>query len=788
MEELSFVGKSVPRKDGAEKVTGRALYTVDMVLPGMLWGKILRSPYPHAKILHIDTTRAEKLPGVKAVITGKDTLGIKHGFVETPRYPPDQYPLAMDRVRYIGEEVAAIAALDEYIAEEALSLIRVDYEELPAVFDPEEAMKPEAPEIHASHPKVKEPYKNIGGKTETGWGNVEKGFSESYLVREDRFEGQLRTHCYMEPQATLASFDLSGKLNVWTSSQGPFIKRAKLATTLGLPFNNVRVLKAYVGGAYGGKIDLFSHEFCASLLSIKAKRPVKIVCTREEVFEAARHGQPILVELKTGVKKDGTLVAQQVKVINNSGAYRGSGVVVIFLCWGFAMLAYRIPNLKYEGYSVYTNNPVRAPQRGHGAPNFRFAVESQMDMIAEDLGIDPVEIRLKNARQKGEVLPNGDSVKNCGLIECIQKAAEATQFKEKYGRNKSLVEQKIRKGIGMGVSSYFSGSLIYPNTSAAIVKLNDDGTVSLITGALDIGQGAETILCQIVAEELGVLMDDIRVVAADTETTPVDIGSWISGGAYVSGNAVKIAASDARRQLFEVAAKELEANPEELIAKNREIFVKGSPGRSISFTQAVAASIAKHRGNPIIGQGHYRTMKDVPTHPSLATTKGRWSDNYAFDAQVAEVEVDMQTGQVKLVKATTAHDCGFPINPLLVEGQIDGQVSMAQGHALWEEVLMENGKTLTKSFLDYKIPCAKDMVESQYIDVITEGYQKDRPYNTKEVGEGYVSGMVAAIANAVYDATGMRIKTLPILPEKISMGLQGKRDKNGNNVLKNKRY
>ena len=774
MEELSFIGKSVPRKDGVEKATGRALYTLDMVLPGMLWGKILRSPYPHAKILHIDTTRAEKLPGVKAVITGQDTLGIKHGFVETPRYPPDQTPLAMDRVRYIGEEVAAVAAIDEYIAEEALGLIRVDYEELPAVFDPEEAMRLGAPEIHPSHPKVKEPYKNIAGKTESSWGNVEIGLAESFLVREDRFDGPPVTHCYMEPQATLASFDFSGKLNVWTSSQGPFIKRAKLATTLGLPFSNVRVLKAYVGGAYGGKVDLFSHEFCASLLSIKTQRPVKIVYTREEIFQASRHSHPLIIEFKTGVKRDGSMVAQQIKLINNCGAYRGSGVVVIFLCWGYGMITYRIPHFKYEGYSVYTNYNLRAPLRGHGAPVFRFAMESHLDMIAEDLGIGPVEIRMKNARQKGEILPNGDPVKNCGLVECIQRASEMTQFKAKYGKKEGSEGVKKKRGIGMGVSAFHSGSLIYPNTSAAIVKLNDDGTVSLLTGALDIGQGAETILSQIVAEELGVSMEDIRVVAADTETTPIDIGSWISGGAYVSGNAVKLAASDARRQLFEVAAEELEANPQDLIAKDREILVKGSPGRSISFTQAVAASISKRRGNPIMGQGHYRIMKDVPTHPSLATTKGRWTDNYSFDAQVAEVEVDWETGQVKLVKGTVAHDCGFPINPLLVEGQIDGQVSMAQGHTLWEEVWLEKGKTLTTSFLDYRIPCAKDMVENQYIDVITERYEKDRPYNVKEIGEGLVPGMVAAIANAVYDATGIRVKTLPILPEKILKGLKEK--------------
>jgi 4-hydroxybenzoyl-CoA reductase alpha subunit len=777
MEELSFIGKSIPRKDGVAKATGKALYTVDMTLPRMLWGKILRSPHPHARILNIDTTRAEALPGVKAIITGKDTLGIKHGFVDTPRYPADQYALAIDRVRHIGEEIAAVAAIDEYIAEEALNLIRVDYEELPAVFDPEEAMRPDAPEIHPTHPKVKEPYKNIGGKTESGWGDVEKGFGESYLIRDDRFEGQLRTHCYMEPQATVADFDLSGKLNVWTSSQGPFLKRAKLAGTLGLPLDNVRVLKAYVGGAYGGKVDLFSHEFCASLLAMKSRRPVKIVCTRQEIFESGRHGQPIIVELKTGVKRDGTLMAQQVKVINNSGAYRGSGVVVIFLCWGFVMLCYRIPNLRYEGYSVYTNNPVRAPQRGHGAPNLRFAVDSQMDMIAEELGIDPVEIRVKNARQKGDLLPNGDSVRDCGLIECIQKAAEATRFRAKFGRRKTEPSDRVARGIGMGISSYFSGSLVYPNTSAAIVKLNDDGTVSLMTGALDVGQGAETILSQIAAEELGVSTDDIKVVAADTETTPVDIGSWISGGAYVSGNAVKMAALDARRQLFEIAAHELEATPEDLTAKNRQIRVRDSAGRSISFAEAVAASIAKRRGNPIIGHGHYRTMKDVAAHPSLATTKGRWSENYAFDAQVAEVEVDMQTGQVKLVKATTAHDCGFPINPLMVEGQIDGQVSMAQGHALWEEVLVEKGKTLTTSFLEYKIPCAKDIVESDYIDVITETYERDVPYRTKEVGEGYVSGMVAAIANAVYDATGVRVCNLPILPEKILIGLKEKRCK-----------
>jgi 4-hydroxybenzoyl-CoA reductase subunit alpha len=771
--KLSYVGQRIPRKDGPQKVSGRAIYTGDIQLPGMLVGRILRSPLPHAKILNIDTSRAERLSGVKGVISARDTAGIKHGFVETPRYPPDQYPLATDRVRFLGEEIAAVAATDHYIAEEALSLIQVDYEPLAAVFDPEEAMQPGAPEIHASHPKVKEPLINIAGKTQSEWGDVEVGFSESDYVRQDRFESHLRTHGYLEPQITLASFEPVGKLNVWTSSMGPFIKRAKLARTLELPYSAVRVQKAYVGGAFGGKVDLFSHEFCAALLSMKTGRPVKIEASREEIFTAYRHGQPLIVEVKTGVKKDGTLVAQQFRVINNCGAYRGSGVVVIFLAWGFIMIPYRLPHLKYEGYSVFTNNPLRAPQRGHGAPQVRFAVESQLDIIAEELGLDPIEIRMKNARKPGEQLPNGDNVHNCGLRECIEQAAEHTGFQKKYSRPRSASSSNgsIRRGIGIGVSSYMSGTLIYPNSSSVVVKMNDDGSVTLLTGALDIGQGAETILCQIVAEELKIPIEEIQVIAADTETTPVDIGSWISGNAYVTGNATRVASGAVRKKLLDVAAEEMEANVKDLVIKDKSVFVAGSPERKLSYQQLVIASIQKHRGDPIIGQGHWRTMRDEPFHPSLATTKGRWTENYAFDAQVAEVEVDIETGQIRLIRALTAHDCGFPINPLLVEGQVDGQVSMALGHALMEEVLMQEGRTINPSWLEYRMPTIHEVAVSEHIDVITEQYKIDEPYRTKEVGEGLVSGILAAIANAIYDAVGVRLHSTPFTPEKILRGL-----------------
>ena len=770
---LDYVGQRIPRKDGPAKVTGRAKYTVDVRLPGILVGRILRSPHPHAKILNVDVSRANCLKGVKAIITSADTLGVKHAFVDTPRYPADEPPLAKDRVRFVGEAVAAVAATDPYIAEEALSLIKVDYEPLPAVFGVEEAMQLGAPEVHPSHPKVKEPFANIAGKTESGWGDTEAGFAQSDYVQEDRFESHLRTHGYLEPQVMVASYEPGGKLDVWTSSQGPFFKRAKLVKTLGLSFSNVRVHKAYVGGAFGGKIDLFYHEFCAALLSIKTGRPVKIEASREEIFTAYRHGEPLIIEAKTGVKNDGTLVSQQFRIINKNGAYRGTGVVVIFLAWGFIMGAYRVPNLKYEGYAVYTNNPPRTAQRGHGCPQVRFAVESQLDMIAEKLGIDPLEIRLKNARQPGEVLPNGDNVHNCGLTECIEKAAERTAFKKKYGqrRSASLSSGSIRRGIGIGVSSYITGSLIYPNSSSTVVKMNDDGSATLLTGALDIGQGAETILCQIVAEELKLPIEDIQVIAADTEITPVDIGSWISGNAYVTGNAVRMASTEVRKKLLNIAAEELEANWQDLVLKDKFVYVTGSPSLKLSYQQLIAASIQKRGGDPIAGEGHWRTVHKEPYHPSLATTKGRWSDSYAFGAQVAEVEVDVETGRARLVRAVTAHDCGFPINPTLVEGQIDGQVSMALGHAFMEEVLMEEGRTLNPSWLDYRMPTIHNTAKSEVIDVVTERYEIGRPYRTKEVGEGYVSGILAAIANAVYDAVGVRLYTTPFTPEKILQGL-----------------
>ena len=777
MSDLKLIGKSVLRKDGPDKTTGRARYTADRHLPGMLICGILRSPHPHAKIVNIDCSKAEKLPGVKSIITGKDTLGIKHGFVETPRYPPDQNILAHEVVRHVGEEIAAVAAINRNVLDEAIKLIEVQYEILPAVFDVADAMSPDCDiQIHPSHPRVKEAFCNIAGKTETQWGNIEQGFEQADLIHSDRFESHLRTHGYLEPQTTIADYSADGTLHMWISSMGPFVKRRKLAKALGLAYASVQIHKSYVGGAFGGKIDLFSHEYCVAALSIKTGRPVKFVSSREEVFAAYRHGQPLISEIKTGVKKDGTIVAQQLRMINNAGAYKGSGVVVIFLAWGFSMIPYRVENFKYEGYSIFTNNPPRAPLRGHGAPQVRFALESHMDIIAEKLQIDPIDFRLKNARVEGEELPNKDNVHHCGLQECIQKAVLKTDFKNRRNRFPKTEQPSspdpLKRGIGLGVSSYFGGSLIYPNSSGAIVKMADDGSVDLLTGAIEMGQGSETVLCQIVGEELQLGMEDIRITSADTATTPHDIGAWISGLTYVTGNAVREAAGQVREKVLQVAAEQLNEKIENLKLENKSVFVAAKPEKRISYEQVFAASVGTHRGDTILGEGHWRTMRDEPFHPSLASTKGRWSENYAFSAQVAEVEVDTETGEIKLLKATTVHDCGFPINPNLVKGQIDGQVSLALGHAFMEDVMMEKGYTLNPTWLDYRMPLIHNVADSKDVDVITESYQVGRSFRTKEVGEGLVSAILAAIANAVYDATGLRMHSTPFSPEKVLKGLK----------------
>ena len=790
MANYNVVGKGIPRVDGPAKATGKAIYTVDVELPGMLYAKILRSPYPHARILHIDTGEAERLPGVKAVITGQEFRDVRYAFVDTPRYPADEHPLAVDKARYIGDEVAAVAAESEAIAEKALSLIKVEYEILPGVFTAEEAMKQEAPMIHdeqlggtsaweqwgvaqkKASRETETRVNNLSGHTYVSFGDVEKGFREADYVREDRFTLEATAHCPMEPHAAVASYDpLEQKLDVWLSTQGIFLKRFFLSKVLKMPPSKIRVHHTFVGGAFGGKIDLFHYECCAAYLSIKTGRPVKIELEREEVFMTTRQRHPIIVKIKSGVKKDGTIVAQDIKVIADNGAYRGSGPVVIFLCHGFSFPIYNIANYRYEGFSVYTNNGIRGPQRGHGAPQIRFSIDSHIDLIARDLGLDPVDIMLKNVRHKGDVLPNGDRLDSCGLTECIEGAARAIDWQNKRRQFKPSEDNgRYRRGVGISLCSMFSGAMYYPFASAAVVTLHDDGSATLFIGAQDIGQGSYTTLSQVLAEELGISIEDIRVVAGDTDLCPIDIGSFLSGTALVTGSAVKLAAADAKRQLLEGAAGLLGTDDiDRLTTGDKKVFFKDNPEQSISFQQAIQASILKRGGNPIIGRGSYKGYPRTDRYPSLAKGKGLFTGAYGFAAQAAEVEVDTLTGKVTLLKAVTFHDCGFPLNKTIVEGQVQGCVSMGAGQALSEELVLENGQLFNPSFLTYQIPISLDTPES--VEEIVSTIEPSGPFGAKEVGEGSVAGILGAIGNAVHDAIGVRIYSLPITPEKVLRAL-----------------
>lgn len=762
MSEYSVVGKRLPRLEGISKATGEAFYADDLNLTGMLHGKILRSPVPHARILNIDASKALSLPGVKAIITGKDTLGKKYGvYTKTS----DQQCLATEKVRYIGDEVAAVAAVDEDTAQEALNLIKVDYEELPAVFDPEEAIQPGAPLIHDTG-------SNRFGRTYLDYGNVEQGFKDSYYIREDRYVTGYQSHCPMEPHIAVASWDSSGKLTIWTPNMSPFAKRLQLAKTLGITQSNIRVCKSYVGGAFGGKAELFSLDFCSSLLSKKTGKPVKIRYTREEVFTNTRLRHPTIIEIRTGVKKDGTILARDARVLVDTGAYAGTGILAVYLTCSSFFKTYRVPNLRYEGYCSYTNKPPSGPQRAHGTIQARFAEEAQLDMIANELGVDPVEIRLRNARQKGDEYPNKSVITSCGLSDCIKRTAEAAGWKEKRGKKSGVLSQgNVARGIGIACTTGLTSLNINPFTpSAAFVKFNEDGRANLLTGAPENGQGTETMLAQICAEELGLGLEDIVVTAADTDVTPHDIGSYLMALTFVSGNAVKNAASDAKKQLLEIASGMLEAPVDKLEARNRRIYIKDRPERGLSFAEVVRQGLIK--GEPVLGKGHYMPKTE---YLNVATGEGKFCPTYTFSCQVTEVEVDKTTGQIVILNTTVAHDCGFAINPMDVEGQIHGSIATSQAYALTEDIALEKGKVLNPDYLNYGIPVSLDIGSIK--PLIVESQDPEGPFGAKDVGETPTHVGPAAIANAIYDAVGVMIKDLPLTPDKILRALEEKKAK-----------
>jgi len=758
------IGRSPARLDAYEKVTGRAVFAVDLKLAGMLHARVLRSPIPHGRITHVDVSRAETLPGVIAVVTGRDFPGSFGATVQ------DQNFLAREKVRFVGDPVAAVAAVNLDAAEEALSLIKVEYEPLAAILDPVEAMKPGAVLIHeelsqyATAPGIfPVAGTNICNYFKLRKGDAEKGFAESHVVLEDTYTTQMVQHAHLEPHAAIAQVDPSGKILIWSNTQTPYFNRKALARALNLPLNKVRIMGTAVGGGFGGKSYLKAEPICVALALKTKNRPVKLVYTREEEFGVATVRHPTVIRCKTGMKRDGTWVAQETELIFDTGAYADIGPRVVRNAGFSAAGPYKIPHVHIDSYCLYTNNPVGGAFRGFGIPQITWAIESHLDAMAEKLGIDPVELRLKNAVEEGSASATGQVLHSVGLKETLRRAAE------KIGWGKSPGPSR-----GKGIACMHK-STVTPSASAAFVKFNEDASATLLCSAVEMGQGASTALAQIASEELGVPVDMISVVRPDTDFTPYDMGSVSSRSTFFVGNAVRRAAADAREQLLDIAAEILEANPKDLELKEGKVQVRGVPEKAISLTELPLGEAfyvgvkGRGRGRPVLGRGAFTIEDATPLDRDTGQGKNP-SVFWMYATQAAEVEVDRRTGRVKVLRISAAHDVGRSIHPQSIEGQVEGALVMGVGTALFEKMELEEGRVKNRSFADYKIPSALDTPEM--IPIIVEEPHSQGPYGAKGLGEPALAPTAAAIANAIYAAVGVRIKDLPITPEKILEGLK----------------
>ena len=735
---LTIVGKPVPKVDGPELATGSAVYGYDVKIPNMLHAKILGSPHAHAMIKKIDVSTAESLPGVKKVITFKDVpkVSFNPGFYMVD--PKDKF-IMNEKVRFVGEPVAVVAAVDEDTAEEALGLIEVEYEVLPAVFDPEEAMKPGGPKIHEAE-------RNLVAHITNEWGDIEAGFKKADYIFENRYTTSRQAHAPIEPHACLATYEL-GKLTIWSNTQVPFQLRHTLSETLGIPQNRIRVITTYIGGGFGGKHEIIFEPICA-ILSMKTGKPVKLRLTREEVFYATTTRHPCIVELKTGIKMDGSIAARHVRVILNTGAYASHGPAVAGAMSTREVGLYRSPNFKFEADVVYTNSPIAAAFRGYGNPQQTFAVESQLDDIAEKLAIDPVELRLKNVIQATDIyLWTRSKMKSYGLKECITKAAKTIDWEQK-AKDRGRDEIK-KRGVGIACLMHNTGAAPFlKEVSSAIVKVNQDGSVQLVSGLVDIGQGISTTAVQIVAEELGVPFKDVVITRPDTEFVPLDRGTYASGTLYIGGEAARRAAADAKQQILTRAAKTMKVKISDLDIKDGYISVK----RGLKVKKSVGEVVGEEQ---IIGRETFAPSENAPT----------------FGAQTVEVEVDTENGEVRILKLVYAHDLGKAINPAIVEGQIEGGAVMGLGYTLTEDFVLDGeGRSINKNFTDYKILHATDIPEIK--PIIVESKEPTGPFSAKGVGEPSLVPTAGAIANAIYRATGARVQDLPLTSQKVFMAIK----------------
>ncbi|MFZ7111422.1 MAG: xanthine dehydrogenase family protein molybdopterin-binding subunit [Desulfatiglandales bacterium] len=762
MEAYSVIGKRIPRVDGRAKVTGEAKYAADYEMPGMLWCKILRSPHAHAKILNIDTSRAERLPGVKGVLTGKDFHGWRWGWMPKTR---DEAPLADDRVRYLAEAVAAVAAVDEDTAEEATELIKVEYEELPGVYDPEEAMKEGAPQLY-DHAK-----NNVSWEFHMDFGDVEKAFRDSDLVREERFETGRVITGYLEPPAAVALWDSSG-ITIWAAKQSPYFVYRHLAACFNLPLNKVRVIQPFIGGGFGGtKNDSLAGDFCACLFSKRTGRPVKFVYNMEEVLMTCRRRHNMIVYSKMGMKKDGTITGLQTRVIADGGGHTAIGPLTMYLTGCMTTLPYKLPHYRHDAYRIFTNNPIGAAMRGHGVTHTRFAAEIQMEMMAEELGIDPLEVRLKNAVTAPHTTVNRVTVDSCGLSEGLETLAERPEWKER-GRKKTA-EGPVLEGVGLSGTSYLSGARQRGHQSCgAVVRLCEDGTIDYLTGATDCGQGSDTVLVQIIAEELGLRVEDVDIKRVDTALTPCDAGSYGSRVTVLAGEAARKAAQDVKGQLATAAAEKWGCSPEDIVFRDRKVSVKGSPDKVMPFENLAKVASYSGSGAVILGKGYSQYGIDVLDFDRGAGNAGT---AYSFTSQLSRVSVDTETGFVKCTDMIIAHDCGKPLNPINVEAQNQGAAVQGLGQTLYEEFRMDRGRTLNSNLADYKMPLSLDSPRIEVIDIITD--DPHGPYGAKEASEGAIVSAPPSVVSAIHDATGIWFKEQPVTPEKIAMAIRDRKSK-----------
>lgn len=766
-EYVNPVGKSVPRIDGLGMVTGQTKYAFDLSFPNMLIGKMIRSPHPHARILSIDTSKAERLQGVRAVVTAKDTDNIKFGSNEYffP-HTVDQMAFEAEKVRYVGDEIGALAAVDEETALEAIKLIDVKYEILPWVVDVEEAIKPGAPQIHES-------LNNIAVILPVNFGNPDRALKEADYVREDRFYAPSAHHAALEPHVCVGQWEtFSDKITLWSSTQAPFKCREALAKTLKMDLNDIRVIKMAVGGGFGGKLEMLPMDFAACLLSKKSGGlPVKICYNREEEFGCSRRKHGMIYKLKSGVKKDGTLVAITGEVIADGGAYCSYGPTVLAAAIMRIFMVYKIQHFRISGYRVYTNTPISGAMRGFGGVQAGFAIESHMDMLAEGIGMDPIEFRMRNITTPNMTTINQMRLTTNGLRECIEKAAQSSDWKNKRGQQKHLC-----RGMGIGIAADVMGSKMYKSHESAgsIVKVEEDGSVYLFTGAADTGQGSNTALSQIAAQELGVSYSRIKCTAGDTKITPFDTGSFASRVTFISGNATLRAARDAKGLILDVVAQEKNLNLENLDIIAEEIINKTDHSVVMTFDKAVELCYSFNYGRQIIGRGSYNP-KTSPI--DFRTGEGNVSGSYGFEAQIAQVEVNTETGEVKVLKVWDAHDIGKAINPQSVEGQIEGSLAMGIGYTFLENLQFDGkGRTANGNFANYRLP--RSVGTAPVETILIETNDPEGPFGAKGMGEASLLPTSAAIANAIYDAVGIRLKELPFTPDKIIKALKERVDSN----------